>query len=339
MTLVAGVDSSTQSCKVVVRDAGTGALVREGRLPDGDPVPAGGWLAAILSAFLIGASLDLGTFFVWLGQYGVRGAAGTTGAAALTALWGVLVGWIPALVTLRMRGATDVGAAGAPAAETSRSRRPRVSAALVAAGVIAGVGALALPVAAQSGHAALQEVVLQEQAAAEPPADPDGAAPIDPDAVGESVPSIASSSAPETAGMCTAENTTILAPPADAATGHRAQSLQLVNTSDTACVVDGYPDLAYGDQNGHVLDVTIEQGSSFMAQDPGAQPITLHPGDAAFAVVGWDANSVQGQLAARSLWVGVHPGATRLVWDVTLDIVPGATVQVTAWRGRDLPAE
>ena len=32
-TLVAGVDSSTQSCKVVVRDATTGALVREGRAP------------------------------------------------------------------------------------------------------------------------------------------------------------------------------------------------------------------------------------------------------------------------------------------------------------------
>ena len=30
MTLVAGVDSSTQSCKIVVRDAATGVLVREG---------------------------------------------------------------------------------------------------------------------------------------------------------------------------------------------------------------------------------------------------------------------------------------------------------------------
>ena len=37
MTLVAGVDSSTQSCKVVVRDAETGKLLREGRAshPDG----------------------------------------------------------------------------------------------------------------------------------------------------------------------------------------------------------------------------------------------------------------------------------------------------------------
>ena len=40
MALVAGVDSSTQSCKVVVRDAETGALVRSGRAshPDGTEI-------------------------------------------------------------------------------------------------------------------------------------------------------------------------------------------------------------------------------------------------------------------------------------------------------------
>ncbi|MEJ0014685.1 MAG: hypothetical protein WDN07_03900 [Actinomycetota bacterium] len=37
MALVAGVDSSTQSVKVVIRDAENGALIREGRAthPDG----------------------------------------------------------------------------------------------------------------------------------------------------------------------------------------------------------------------------------------------------------------------------------------------------------------
>jgi xylulokinase len=33
MPLVAGVDSSTQSCKVVIRDLETGALLRHGRAP------------------------------------------------------------------------------------------------------------------------------------------------------------------------------------------------------------------------------------------------------------------------------------------------------------------
>ena len=52
MTLVAGVDSSTQSCKVVVRDAGSGALVREGRAPhpDGTEVDPAAWAAALRTA-------------------------------------------------------------------------------------------------------------------------------------------------------------------------------------------------------------------------------------------------------------------------------------------------
>ncbi|WP_138757262.1 xylulokinase [Modestobacter altitudinis] len=52
MTLVAGVDSSTQSCKVVVRDADTGALVREGRAahPDGTEVDPAAWASALETA-------------------------------------------------------------------------------------------------------------------------------------------------------------------------------------------------------------------------------------------------------------------------------------------------
>ncbi|WP_353813375.1 xylulokinase [Agromyces sp. SYSU T00266] len=53
MTLVAGVDSSTQSCKVVIRDAATGALVRSGRAahPDGTEVDPAAWWGALLTAF------------------------------------------------------------------------------------------------------------------------------------------------------------------------------------------------------------------------------------------------------------------------------------------------
>jgi xylulokinase len=50
--LVAGVDSSTQSCKVVIRDAETGALVRSGRAthPDGTEVDPGHWWTALNEA-------------------------------------------------------------------------------------------------------------------------------------------------------------------------------------------------------------------------------------------------------------------------------------------------
>jgi xylulokinase len=52
MTLVAGVDSSTQSCKVVIRDLGSGAVVRSGRAahPDGSEVDPGAWWTALQTA-------------------------------------------------------------------------------------------------------------------------------------------------------------------------------------------------------------------------------------------------------------------------------------------------
>jgi xylulokinase len=52
VSLVAGIDSSTQSCKVVVVDAETGRLVREGRAthPDGSEVDPSAWWAALEEA-------------------------------------------------------------------------------------------------------------------------------------------------------------------------------------------------------------------------------------------------------------------------------------------------
>ncbi|MFC5382365.1 xylulokinase [Aquipuribacter nitratireducens] len=60
MALVAGVDSSTQSCKVVVRDASTGALVRSGRAPhpDGTEVHPHAWWEALLAAVADAGGLD-----------------------------------------------------------------------------------------------------------------------------------------------------------------------------------------------------------------------------------------------------------------------------------------
>ncbi|SEG76392.1 xylulokinase [Nonomuraea solani] len=60
MTLVAGVDSSTQSCKVVIRDAETGALVRQGRAPhpDGTEVHPSHWWSALLRAIEEAGGLD-----------------------------------------------------------------------------------------------------------------------------------------------------------------------------------------------------------------------------------------------------------------------------------------
>ncbi|HTE71461.1 MAG TPA: FGGY family carbohydrate kinase, partial [Actinomycetes bacterium] len=60
MTLVAGFDSSTQACKVVVRDADTGELRREGRAPhpDGTEVDPAAWWQALQAAVDAAGGLD-----------------------------------------------------------------------------------------------------------------------------------------------------------------------------------------------------------------------------------------------------------------------------------------
>ena len=60
LKLVAGVDSSTQSCKVVIRDAATGQLVREGRAnhPDGTEIAPALWVSALDTAIAAAGGLD-----------------------------------------------------------------------------------------------------------------------------------------------------------------------------------------------------------------------------------------------------------------------------------------
>jgi xylulokinase len=60
MPLVAGVDSSTQSCKVVVRDAESGALVRSGSAPhpDGTEVDPAAWWTALRAAIDQAGGID-----------------------------------------------------------------------------------------------------------------------------------------------------------------------------------------------------------------------------------------------------------------------------------------
>jgi xylulokinase len=60
MPLVAGVDSSTQSCKVVIRDADTGALLRRGSAqhPQGTEVDPERWWAALQQAIQAAGGLD-----------------------------------------------------------------------------------------------------------------------------------------------------------------------------------------------------------------------------------------------------------------------------------------
>ena len=71
--LVAGVDSSTQSTKVVVCDAGTGEILREGRAahPDGTEVDPAAWWAAYEEATSAGLLDDVRAIAVAGQQHGM----------------------------------------------------------------------------------------------------------------------------------------------------------------------------------------------------------------------------------------------------------------------------
>ncbi|MDF5758991.1 xylulokinase [Spongiactinospora sp. TRM90649] len=74
MTLVAGVDSSTQSCKVVIRDAETGVRVRAGRAvhPEGTEVHPDAWWAALTTAIERAGGLgDVSALSVAAQQHGM----------------------------------------------------------------------------------------------------------------------------------------------------------------------------------------------------------------------------------------------------------------------------
>ncbi|MFN8075026.1 MAG: xylulokinase [Kineosporiaceae bacterium] len=74
MTLVAGIDSSTQSCKVVIRDAASGALVRSGRAkhPDGTEVHPRHWEDALVEALAdAGGVADVDALAVGGQQHGM----------------------------------------------------------------------------------------------------------------------------------------------------------------------------------------------------------------------------------------------------------------------------
>ena len=145
MVLVAGVDSSTQSCKIVIRDAQTGALVREGRAahPDGTEVHPDAWWSALMTAIRAAGGLaDVDALSVAAQQHGMVCLSGsgdvvrpallwndTRSAAAATELvnelggphaWAAAVGSVPlaafTVTKLRWLASNEPTSAGATAA-------------------------------------------------------------------------------------------------------------------------------------------------------------------------------------------------------------------------------
>ncbi|MGP3533281.1 DUF4232 domain-containing protein [Microbacterium sp. RD1] len=274
------------------------------------------WFALVLASALVGLAFDLGAGWSWIVSYGARGllSSGFGVATAAGALWGLAAGWVPALI------------ARVSDAEPVRGRTPVWLLPVAAVAVVGVIFAGAVTDASRKEAIAAENAAQREVDSASS----FGALP-DPDAPGVPVPETADGVIPDDPQWCTPEKATVLKGEPDAATGHRGMRIQLLNFSDQPCVIEGYPDIAFGDQNGHLLDVTVEHGGSFMAQDPGPQRIEVPAGGYAVAVLGWDAASPHGALVTNTVWAAQTAGMVRGSWPIELDIVEGSAVVVTAW--------
>lgn len=88
--LIAGVDSSTQSCKVVIRDAETGELIREGRAshPDGTEINPSHWKSALDSAIAkAGGVSDVSAISIGGQQHGMVALSADGGVIRDALLW------------------------------------------------------------------------------------------------------------------------------------------------------------------------------------------------------------------------------------------------------------
>ncbi|HEX5859579.1 MAG TPA: DUF4232 domain-containing protein [Microbacterium sp.] len=281
------------------------------------------WFATAAAGALVGLALDIAGAWGSLADFGPRGLlGGQFGAAAASgALWGLAVGWMPGLAAR-----TPVPAAAGADAPTSPTRAPSW---LLPAAAVAVLAVVATGVAADDARTAAIEADVAARQEAEA-AVTFGAMP-DPDAPGVPVPDRADASTETVPEWCTPDKAMLLKGEPDAATGHRGLPIRLMNFSDEPCVIEGYPDVAFGDQNQHLLAVTVEQGGSFMAQDPGPQRIEVPAGGSAVSVLGWDAASPHGALVTKTVYAAPTPGMIRGSWPMDLDIVEGSTVAVTAW--------
>ena len=289
------------------------------------------WFAIVLAGGAAGLAQDLATIVGAFPAPRLRMLLDGLGTdATVGAWWGVVQGWLPALL-VRRSTTGPVASLSGPDDRTSPATRPPVrrrQAVLVTTAVVAVAAVVAT---GAHGQRAARVASAQEAAVAEG-ADPGLGALPDPYAEGTPVPTLDPERDPDRdPSWCTRDQAMLLLGDTGAATGHRSQTLRLTNFTDAPCVVEGYPDVAFADQNRNELAVTVEQGGSFLAEDPGYDQFELPAGASAVTTLGWDAGATSDALVARTLFAAPFATDERGSWPVELDVVEGSVVHVTAW--------
>jgi hypothetical protein len=273
------------------------------------------WFAAIAASFLTSCVFALGVLVA--GWPPLRLAAvfdGVRDVVLSGGYWGIAWGWLPAVIAVLLARRRREDATASPARSGTRA----------AVAIGGAVAALALVVTVPAALDATARVGVPEPApvpqATYTPPPPAAVAPgdfvIDPT-------------------WCRSDQLSIASGGGDAATGHRSLSITATNVSARACVLDGYPDVAFGNPETGDLGVVLYRGGSFMTADAGPMPVTLEPGAVARAALGWNANSTAGGGGTMTVYVAPYAGAERTSVPEELDVTQNSTAVVTAWEPRE----
>lgn len=131
---------------------------------------------------------------------------------------------------------------------------------------------------------------------------------------------------------CTREGVSLTAGPVEAALGHRASVVTMVNCGTKSLRVEGYPAVAVLDAARKPMEITAEHGSSYMAKDPGARPQTLEPGQRLLSVLSWSNTVTAGKSAAGAfVTVTPVPGGEARTLPVDTDLGTTGKLTVIAW--------
>ena len=118
--------------------------------------------------------------------------------------------------------------------------------------------------------------------------------------------------------------------PGQVGAGNVGAVLTLTNRSQQTCTVQGHPGL--GLQNAHRQNqhINVAWGSTYFAQDPGAHPVTLHPGQSAYAAMAWNQRNGNRSITPAYLLVTPPDQTGHLTVPFTPGPIDAGTLQVTA---------
>jgi hypothetical protein len=283
------------------------------------------WLSAVIAAYLVAAVWAFGATIANAAPTGLEWAFRSAQPDLLaSASFGVVWGWLPALVAVLVAGRRVPDAPG-----DAQPRRPvRLRwAVILAVALVIGTGAgvvLAQPAAERADRIAAGGTADGLPAVTPSPTPRPAAAP----------PRVAPNAVSPGANWCPPAQTVLSASGVEGALGHRALTLVLINRSRAACVVDGYPDVAFADADGHAVAIDVGHGSSYTAADPGPTELTVAPGASVEAHLGWAATGARDDTVS-SLRAAAYPGGERTPLAIDSDLVAGTSVSVTAWAAPD----